>query len=102
MSSILARTSLRAVPRLNLATQRGASFSTSRAVLAGPEKLNANSNPSYPAFSLKHISANPRIRFYLGAMLLGLATLEGAAWIKFWPKITGRDKSDEEDQDQNQ
>ena len=50
-----------------------------------------NGNPSYPAFSLNHISANPRVRYALAAALLGLGFVEGAAWMKFWPKIMGRD-----------
>ena len=76
-------------PRMALArpAQRSA-FSTSKAVLdAAP-----NGNPSYPAFNLRHLSPNPRTRFWLAAGLLGLGFVEGAAWVKFWPKISGQEQ----------
>lgn len=50
---------------------------------------SANGNPSYPAFSLKHISANPTTRYLVAGGLLTLGFIEGAAWVKFGPKIMG-------------
>lgn len=46
-------------------------------------------------FSLKHLGVSRRTRFWLAAGLLTLGFIEGAAWVKFWPKITGRDKWEE-------
>ncbi|KAK4237678.1 hypothetical protein C8A03DRAFT_15806 [Achaetomium macrosporum] len=65
-------------------------FSTTRAALSGT--TSPNPNPSYPAFSLKRISPNPRVRMALGAGLALLTVAEGYAIMKFWPNITGQNK----------
>ncbi|KAK4157048.1 hypothetical protein C8A00DRAFT_30027 [Chaetomidium leptoderma] len=56
---------------------------------------NHNTNPSYPAFSLKRIIPNPRVRMAVGAGLVAMAVGEGYMWVKFWPKITGKGDSEE-------
>ena len=48
-------------------------------------------NPSYPPFSLKHISPNPRVRLALAAGLGVLAVAEGYMWIRYWP---GKEKKE--------
>lgn len=53
---------------------------------------NANANPSYPSFSLKSISPNPRVRMALLAGLLVMAAAETYMWIRFWPQVTGKGK----------
>ncbi len=56
--------------------------------------LTQQPNPSYPPFSLKAISANPRVRVALGAGLALMALAEGYMWIKFWPRISGKGKKE--------
>ncbi|KAK3303355.1 uncharacterized protein B0T15DRAFT_495917 [Chaetomium strumarium] len=68
-------------------------FSTTRAALSGSTGPNGNPSSSYPTFSLKRISPNPRVRMAVGAGLALLAVAEGYAIMEFWPKITGRDNN---------
>jgi len=73
------------------------SFRSQRTFTKPNARLNstsANGNPSYPAFSLKHISANPTTRYLVAGGLLTLGFIEGAAWVKFGPKIMGTAEED--------
>ncbi|EON99791.1 putative rep helicase protein [Phaeoacremonium minimum UCRPA7] len=95
-SQIIARHFARAAaPRFMLratrpaAVQRSA-FSTTQPALNGKPAAEASGNPELPKFSLKHLSANPRTRFWIGASIFVLGCIEGATWVKFWPKITGK------------
>ena len=45
-------------------------FSTTRTLLTTNPTTNPTPNPSYPKFSLKRISPNPRVRMALGAGLV--------------------------------
>lgn len=47
----------------------------------GPEEL--------PKFSLQQLGISPRARFWIRVSLVTLALMEGATWVKIWPKITG-------------
>jgi hypothetical protein len=58
---------------------------------AKPTNTTTNTNPSYPSFSLKRIVPNPRLRLALGAGLVAMALGEGYMWVKFWPRITGKE-----------
>jgi hypothetical protein len=54
---------------------------------------NTNGNPGeLPKFSLKQLTANPRTRIFLGLCLLTVGLAEGAAWIKFGPRVLGWDQ----------
>ncbi|KAJ9151141.1 hypothetical protein NKR23_g3232 [Pleurostoma richardsiae] len=52
-------------------------------------------NPSYPAFSLSGLGISPRGRVWLTTGIVLLACIETATWVKFWPKITGREDSED-------
>ncbi len=60
------------------------------------ENQTPNKNPSYPAFNLKHISSNPRVRFYLRLTILTLAGIETMFWFNVGPKLFGKDKNNGE------
>jgi hypothetical protein len=68
-------------------------FSTTPAPLSNA--ANANPNPSYPLFSLKRISPNPRVRMAVGAGLAVLTVAEGYMVMKYWPRIMGRETKGE-------
>jgi hypothetical protein len=82
------------ISRTPLPNQTPSYFSTTRAALSGSTNPNPSS-PSYPLFSLKRISPNPRVRMALGAGLALLTLAEGYAIMEYWPKITGQDKDSE-------
>ncbi|KAL8418539.1 hypothetical protein RB594_001944 [Gaeumannomyces avenae] len=50
-----------------------------------------------PAFSLKQLGLNPRMRYAMVALLLTAGFLEGASWVYFWPKISGSAEGEKED-----
>lgn len=90
---------LRSPPYMNMNPTPRSNFSTTPTTKnintnINPNK-NPNINPSYPRFSLKRISPNPRVRMALGAGLALLAVAEGYAWVKFWPRITGKGRGAE-------
>ncbi|KAF3762063.1 ATP dependent DNA helicase activity protein [Cryphonectria parasitica EP155] len=65
-------------------------FSTSKNT--GPNnKFNVN-DTEIPKFSLSGLGLSRRTRLWLAAGLVMLGCIESAAWINFWPKITGRDR----------
>ncbi len=67
-------------------------LSTTRAALNAAQKDDPSSSGFN--FSFKSLTANPRMRFFLIATVVTLASIETAAWIKFWPHITGKKKTD--------
>lgn len=85
-SRIISRNIAAPTLRSSIRTQR--TFTTSSGRL-NTANTAANGNPSYPAFSLKHISANPTTRYLVAGGLLTMGFLEGAAWVKFGPQILG-------------
>ncbi|KAK0641236.1 hypothetical protein B0T16DRAFT_393551 [Cercophora newfieldiana] len=76
-----------------------ARFSTSR-IPRSSNTSNNNSapteNPSYPAFSLKSIIPNPKLRVVFWVLLGVMAASESLMWIKYYPKIFGKDKGEGE------
>ena len=58
-------------------------FSGSRTAFA-PED---NKNPSLPSFRFKDLTTNRRTRAFLIGCFVILAGVEGAAWLKFAPRI---------------
>ena len=100
--------SSRILSRNILAGASRSPFRPVRTFVATPARLNAGGstdagnpgnsagNPSYPAFSLKHISPNRRTRILVASSIFALGCLEGATWVKFWPKIMGKEQAQEE------
>lgn len=86
------RLMLRASPATAAQQQQRSAFSTTVSALSGGGKPAGEGpgNPELPKFSLKHLSSNPRTRFWIGTSIFVLACIEGATWVKFWPKITGK------------
>jgi len=85
-----------------LAAQRSAiarrAFSTARPLRSASNPGRGGSdNVEIPAFSLKNISTNRRTRVYVAAALLTLGFIEGAAWMKFWPHIFGKEGKEGEE-----
>jgi hypothetical protein len=84
MSALIAnRVAAITLPRITV--QRAALFSTSTAMRSA--EVNAAGNPSYPRFSFKNLTSNPRTRRFLIGGLVVLCGIEGATWYTFGPKI---------------
>ncbi|KAK4034586.1 hypothetical protein C8A01DRAFT_38940 [Parachaetomium inaequale] len=89
------RTLPSSLPRLSQRIQvQTTPFSTTRAVRSSGSpnmnaNANANGNPSYPAFSLKRIAPNPRVRAALYGAFVFLAAAEGYMWVTYGPRIMG-------------
>lgn len=58
---------------------------------------NPNANPSYPSISLRRLIPNPRLRAAVYAGLGAMALAEGYMWVKFWPRITGKEVNKSEE-----
>lgn len=58
---------------------------------------NPNTNPSYPSISLRRLIPNPRLRAAVYAGLGAMALAEGYMWVKFWPRITGKEANKSEE-----
>ncbi|KAL8392586.1 hypothetical protein RB595_002685 [Gaeumannomyces hyphopodioides] len=78
--------------------------STARAPTMGQQQQAGRSGgmPSgdgaeIPAFSLKQLGLNPRMRYAIVALLLTAGFVEGASWVYFWPKIVGNAEGEKED-----
>lgn len=50
-----------------------------------------------PAFSLKQLGLNPRMRYTMVALLLTAGFIEGASWVYFWPRVFGNSEGEKED-----
>jgi len=95
MTSLVVQITRRSALRLPRLLSAGAgprrAFSGSRTALAQED----NKNPSLPSFSFKDITSNRRTRGILIGCFVVLACLEGAAWLKFAPKIWNSGNDDE-------
>jgi hypothetical protein len=78
-------------------------YAHTRALSSTPARLANNgyagTNPGeLPKLGLKQLlGSNPRTRMFLALCLLTVASAEGAAWMKFGPRILGwgQDRKDE-------
>lgn len=73
--------------KASLPALRRGTFATSNK--PEPKHQPGNTDPEIPKFSLNKLGASPRVRRFVIASIVGLTIVECAAWVKFWPKITG-------------
>ncbi|KLU88544.1 hypothetical protein MAPG_07529 [Magnaporthiopsis poae ATCC 64411] len=59
--------------------------------------VSAGDGVEIPAFSLKQLGLNPRMRYAIVALLLTAGFIEGAAWVYFWPRVFGNSEEAKED-----
>ena len=70
-------------------------FSTAgAAVRSGNGGSPPNSNPSFPAFKLSHITSNPRTRRWLIGGFVVLCGLESTMWYKVGGNMWGKEKDE--------
>lgn len=61
---------------------------------AGRNGKTETTDREIPALGLKQSGLSRQTRLWLAGSFLTLGFIEGAAWVKFWPKVTGRDQQE--------